>query len=60
MDTNDKLVSDAAVESDGKKRLACAQAFKISKEHDIPLKEISGICNRLDIKIVSCQLGCFK
>jgi len=45
---------------DGKKKLACAQAFKLSKEHGISLKEIGEICDKNDIRINSCQLGCFE
>jgi len=60
MEHSEQLVLDAAVEKDGKKRLACAQAFKLSQKHAISLKEIGEICNDHSIKIVSCQLGCFK
>jgi hypothetical protein len=60
MQSNEELVAANAETVDEKKRLACPKAFKLSKEHDISLKEIGDICNRLDIKIVSCQLGCFK
>ena len=59
MSNNEQLVIDAAVEKDGKKRLACAQAFALQQKHAISLKEIYEICNKHSIKIVSCQLGCF-
>jgi hypothetical protein len=42
---------------DGK--LACPVAFKIAKEMKVGPKEIGEACNRLKIKIRSCQLGCF-
>ena len=54
------MVTEALVEVDGKKKLPCAKAFIINKEHGIPLKEIGNICNDNGIKISSCQLGCFK
>ena len=60
MDAVEQKIVEAATEKDGKKRLPCPQAFKLSEDHGVPLKEIGAICNRNDIKIVSCQLGCFK
>ncbi len=60
MNENEKLVLNAAVLREGKKTLACAQALKLSQEHDISLKEIGEACNRYGIKIIACQLGCFK
>ena len=60
MSENEKLVVNAAVQRDGKKILACAQAFRLSKEHNISLKEIGETCDQNDIKIKSCQLGCFE
>ncbi len=42
------------------KKLPCKLAFEISREYDIPLKEIGEAANELNIKIVNCQLGCFK
>lgn len=60
MSENEKLVQDTAVMREGKKILSCAQAVKLSREHDISLKEIGETCNHLGIKIIECQLGCFK
>jgi hypothetical protein len=60
MSENEKLIVNAAVQREGKKILACAQAFKLSKEHNISLKEIGETCDQHDIKIKSCQLGCFE
>lgn len=42
---------------DGK--LPCPAAFKIAKEMQVTPKEIGEACNRLKIKVRSCQLGCF-
>ncbi len=60
MTENEKLIDGATVFSDGKKRLSCAKAVRLSKEHNISLKEIGETCNRLGIKVSDCQLGCFK
>lgn len=40
-------------------RLPCVVAFKLGRELVVNLKEISDAANKLKIKIVSCQLGCF-
>ena len=43
---------------DGK--LSCARAFQLSVELDLSLKAIGEFCNKEDIKVKNCQLGCFK
>lgn len=53
-------VLNSAQEADGKKKLSCAQAFKIAAEFNIPIIEIGRICNQQNIKIRNCQLGCFQ
>ncbi len=40
-------------------RLPCAVAFKIARKLKVPLKQVGDAANRLNIKITSCQLGCF-
>ena len=40
-------------------RLTCAVAFQIAREMKVPIMEIGESCNRLGIKVRSCQLGCF-
>ena len=41
-------------------RLPCAVAFKISGKHGVSTRKIGDMANRLNIKISSCQLGCFS
>jgi hypothetical protein len=60
MSEKEKLILDAVVSREGKKILACSQALKLSQEHDISLKEIGDACNRNGVKIIECELGCFK
>lgn len=52
-------VIERAQESNGKKRLTCAEAFELAREYEAGVIEIGRICNRNDIKIYKCQLGCF-
>ena len=40
-------------------RLPCAQAFRIAKKFKVAPREVGDAANRLNIKIATCQLGCF-
>ena len=42
-----------------RKRLTCAEAFELAQEFETEVIEIGRICNRNNIKICECQLGCF-
>ncbi|HSW57946.1 MAG TPA: hypothetical protein VLH15_06060 [Dehalococcoidales bacterium] len=42
---------------DGK--LPCPTAFKIAAELKVSTHEVGETCNRMKIKVSSCQLGCF-
>ena len=44
--------------SDG--RLACRHALKIANELGVSPASVGKMCNYMEIKIASCQLGCFK
>jgi hypothetical protein len=44
---------------DGRKKLACAEAFGLAHKHGVKVGEIGRICNRQNIRICKCQLGCF-
>ena len=41
-------------------KISCEKVFKISEELGVSKKEIGQIVNELEIKIHSCQIGCFK
>ena len=60
MSENEKLILNATTLRKDKKILSCAQALKLSREHNLSLKEIGEACNRLGVKIVECGLGCFN
>ena len=53
-------VLERAQETDGRKKLACAEAFELAKEFEVEVIEIGRICNQHNIRICKCQLGCFK
>lgn len=42
---------------DGK--ITCAQAEMVAKEFGLSRKAVGDLINKLELKIVSCQLGCF-
>jgi hypothetical protein len=40
-------------------KLPCAVAFQIAKKRKVTPRQVGDMANRLNIRIVSCQLGCF-
>ncbi len=50
-----KAVRETAVQG----RLSCEAAHRLGEELKVPLRTIGAVCNELQIKITSCQLGCF-
>lgn len=54
----DKIVDEIQKASE-KKRLSCEKAHELSRLLEVPPQEIGEICNELNIRIASCQLGCF-
>lgn len=54
------IVSAACVMRNDKKVLPCEAAFELARQHGVELLDIARICNRKGIKVVQCQLGCFK
>ncbi len=53
-------VLERAQETDGRKKLACAEAFELAKEFEVEVIEIGRICNQQNVRIRKCQLGCFE
>ncbi len=45
-------------QSDG--RISCRQAFRVAEEAGVSTLEVGRLLNEMEIKIHSCQLGCFK
>lgn len=59
MDKLREKIIGSAKKEDGKLFLPCAKAFAISAEYNVTPKEIGDICNEENIRICTCQLGCF-
>ena len=53
-------VIEASTDVDGRKKLSCAEAFRLAEQFGVEKLEIGRICNAQKIKISNCQLGCFK
>ena len=63
MNTQDELVAAvkaASVEANGRQTLTCAEAVRIAEAMEADLAVVGQICNENAIKLVQCQLGCFK
>ncbi|MCX5815861.1 MAG: hypothetical protein NTX75_06400 [Proteobacteria bacterium] len=55
---NEQLVQKIKLHAkDGK--IACRQALKLAEEENITPKTLGEMLNKLNIKIMKCQLGCF-
>jgi len=46
-----------SVSKDGK--ISCRQALKLAEESGVAPRELGELLNELNIKVASCQLGCF-
>ena len=55
-----EAISTVAVEREGRMTLRCADAFTLAGKLGVELPAITRVCNAHRIKIVQCQLGCFK
>ncbi len=55
-----KLILAKTYDDNGITKLACEDALSLAGEFGIDAKRITAICNRENIKIGKCQLGCFK
>ena len=42
-----------------KGKLPCAAAFQLAKEFNVTPKQVGDMANKLNIRIATCQLGCF-
>lgn len=54
-----RLIETLKAQAGDEKRIACAAAFKIARDLDVPLAEVGRTCDELGIKVRHCQLGCF-
>lgn len=54
-----ETVLQYCIVKEDRKYLTCEMAFKIAQEMEVNVTNIGILCNKNDIKIKSCQIGCF-
>lgn len=54
-----RLIESIKAQAGDDKRLACADAFRIARDLDVPVAQVGRTCDELGIKMTHCQLGCF-
>lgn len=54
-----RILEEKVKEASVNGRLACGKAHRLAEEEGFSLKEIGETANKLKIKIVACELGCF-
>ena len=64
VDERDKLVGairNATEErEDGRVTLDCVRSFELAAEFGVTVREVSAICDEIDVRIAHCQHGCFE
>ncbi len=55
-----KAVLERSGEVNGRRTLTCAQALSLAAELGVKPVEIGRICNQENVRLGSCQLGCFS
>lgn len=56
----DAKIAEALKEAGIDKEIKCPQAFAIAKKAKVSPRTVGDYCNKNNIKIRGCQLGCFK
>ena len=59
MPVSKEVLKEAVKNAAREGRLTCEKAHELGKELGVTLQEIGAVCNELQIKIKTCQLGCF-
>jgi len=55
-----RVVLERSREVKGRRILTCAQGMSLAAEFGVKPVRIGRICNRKNIRISGCQLGCFS
>lgn len=56
----DDQVKEKILEKAKDGRLACKTALALAEELGVPPLKVGDLATRTNIKIVACQLGCFR
>ena len=60
LELEQQILDATVMREDGKRTISCAAAFRLAEQGELTVREIGAYCTETDIKIISCQLGCFK
>ena len=60
MNMNDPPMRKRFLEIAEDGRITCKDCLRLARELDIPTREIAPALAGMNIKITSCQLGCFE
>jgi len=55
-----KRVLERSKEVDGRRTLTCAQALSFAAEFGVEPIQVGRICDRENVRLGRCQLGCFS
>ena len=56
---NESEITKKLIEAAKDGKITCDMAQKIAIDNKIPMKQVGDLLNKLKIKIIQCQLGCF-
>jgi len=64
MDNKDESLLEAIMKKTyidgGRTKLTCASALLIARQSGVKPSEVGAMCNEHNIRISTCQLGCFE
>ena len=55
-----ELIKSKTYQDGDRTKLNCDDALELARHQDVDPMVIAGICNRHDMRIARCRLGCFK
>lgn len=53
-------ISERTHKIEERDKLTCSDAFELAEKFNMEIIEIGRLCNKRNIRICKCQLGCFK
>jgi hypothetical protein len=59
-DERDDRLAEAVRREADQGRIECARALALARDLGVSPRRVGDVCNREGIKIVACQLGCFR
>lgn len=57
---DDDKLKELIMEKQSKQRISCQAACEIADKTGVPRQKVGRLIDEMEIKIHTCQLGCFK